>query len=155
MCLTKIILNLTACQLFSHTFHWTKINSLSVPFLAKSTFRLLFLKQFRVSSFQISMIGLYMKYFQFHHLSSSKMEWLSSNFLFDNLPLFKSLLTRWNILTPKIPEKCATLFLVTNNLYENANRHCSQLNCKNGTPSNGTSPLACCWEAGLPPCRII
>ena len=58
MSLTKIILNLTACQLFSHTFHWTKINSLSVPFLAKSTFRLLFLKQFRVSSFQISMIGL-------------------------------------------------------------------------------------------------
>ena len=49
------------------------------------------------------------------------MEWPSSNFLFDNLPLFKSLLTRWNILNPKISEKCATLFLVTSNLYENAN----------------------------------
>ena len=29
MCLTLIILNLSSCQPFSHTFHWTKINSLS------------------------------------------------------------------------------------------------------------------------------
>ena len=130
MCLTKIILNLTACQLFSHTFHWTKINSLSVPFLAKSTFRLLFLKQLRVSSFQISMIGLYMKYFQFHHLSSSKMEWPSSNFLFDNLPGI--------FLPPKFLKNVQpySWWLVT---CMKMQTHCSQLNCKNVTPSNGTS----------------
>ena len=61
MCLTEITLNLSVCQLFSYTFHWTKINSLSWPFPAKSSFRLLFLKQFRVPLFQKSMIGLDMK----------------------------------------------------------------------------------------------
>ena len=49
MCLTEIISNLSVCQLFSYTFHWTKINSLSWPFPTKSSFRLLFFKQFRVS----------------------------------------------------------------------------------------------------------
>ena len=41
MCLTYITLNLSACQLFSYTFHWTKIKSLSWPFPAKSSFILI------------------------------------------------------------------------------------------------------------------
>ena len=72
MCLTEIILNLSACQLISYTFHWTKINSLSWPLPKKSTFRSLFFKQFRVSLSQKFMIGLYMKYFKFYYLGSGK-----------------------------------------------------------------------------------
>ena len=103
MCLTEITLNLSVCQLFSYTFHWTKINSLSWPFPAKSTFRLLFFKQFRVSSFQKSMIGLDMKYFKFHYLQCRQ---LQNRIGHDGFGYFYHLVKialaiRWNILLHK------------------------------------------------------
>ena len=52
----------------------------------KVNFQITIFKQFRVSLFQKSMIGLDMKYFKFHHLSSCKMVWAMMVFIIFTIP---------------------------------------------------------------------
>ena len=75
MCLIIIIWNLTACQPFLHTFHWSKIKSLSLTLAARSTFRLLFFDNLRFPLSKNPCLGLIWTVLNFANSRCSKMEW--------------------------------------------------------------------------------